>query len=55
MNGEAAIGWISEVVLDGPDPWALARFWAGLLGGTPVASRCPGASTGIRQGIRSAW
>ena len=36
MNGEAVIGWISEVVLDGPDPWALARFWAGLLGGTPV-------------------
>jgi hypothetical protein len=22
-------------VLDGPDPWVLARFWAGLLGGTP--------------------
>jgi hypothetical protein len=35
--GEPAIGWISEVVLDGPDPWVLARFWAGLLGGTPVA------------------
>jgi len=33
---ESAIGWISEVVLDGADPWALARFWAGLLGGTPV-------------------
>ena len=33
---ESAIGWIREVVLDGPDPWALARFWAGLLGGTPV-------------------
>ena len=33
---EPAIGWISEVVLDGPDPWVLARFWAGLLGGTPV-------------------
>jgi hypothetical protein len=33
---ESAIGWISEVVLDGPDPWALARFWAGLLAGTPV-------------------
>lgn len=31
-----AIGWIREIVLDGPDPWALARFWAGLLGGTPV-------------------
>src|SRR5271166_7005215 len=36
MVGEAVIGWIREVVLDGPDPWALARFWAGLLGGTPV-------------------
>ena len=33
---ESAIGWVREVVLDGPDPWALARFWAGLLGGTPV-------------------
>ena len=33
---EPAIGWIREVVLDGPDPWVLARFWAGLLGGTPV-------------------
>jgi hypothetical protein len=29
MSDEAAIGWIREVVLDGPDPWALARFWAG--------------------------
>jgi hypothetical protein len=25
MN-EPAVGWISEVVLDGPDPWVLARF-----------------------------
>jgi hypothetical protein len=32
----AAIGWIREVVLDCADPWELARFWAGLLGGTPV-------------------
>jgi Glyoxalase-like domain len=31
-----AIGWIREVVLDCADPWALARFWAVLLGGTPV-------------------
>lgn len=30
------IGWIREIVLDGPDPWRLAGFWAGLLGGTPV-------------------
>ncbi len=36
MSEEAAIGWIREVVLDCPEPWALARFWAGLLGGTPV-------------------
>jgi hypothetical protein len=36
MSGEAAIGWIREVVLDAPEPWALARFWAALLGGTPV-------------------
>jgi Glyoxalase-like domain len=34
--GEAAIGWIREVVMDCPEPWALARFWAGLLGGSPV-------------------
>jgi len=31
-----AIGWIREIVLDTADPWRLARFWAGLLGGTPV-------------------
>ena len=31
-----AIGWIREVVLDCVDPRALARFWSGLLGGTPV-------------------
>jgi hypothetical protein len=30
------IGWIREIVLDAPDPWVLARFWAGLLGGTPA-------------------
>ena len=36
MSGEKAIGWIREVVLDCPDPWALARFWASLLGGVPV-------------------
>jgi hypothetical protein len=28
---EPPIGWIREVVLDGPDPWALARFWADLV------------------------
>ena len=31
-----AIGWVREIVLDTADPWRLARFWAGLLGGTPV-------------------
>ena len=31
-----AIGWIREIVLDCADPWRLAGFWAGLLGGTPV-------------------
>jgi hypothetical protein len=29
-------GWIREIVLDTPDPWGLARFWARLLGGTAV-------------------
>ena len=36
MSSGPAIGWIREVVLDCAEPWALARFWAGLLGGTPV-------------------
>jgi hypothetical protein len=35
-DGDGAIGWIREIVLDSADPWALARFWAGVLGGTPV-------------------
>jgi hypothetical protein len=30
------IGWIREIVLDCPDPWRLAQFWAGLVGGSPV-------------------
>ena len=34
-NG-GAIGWIREIVLDCAEPWDLAAFWAGLLGGTPV-------------------
>lgn len=33
---DAVIGWIREIVLNAPDPWRLASFWAGLLGGTPV-------------------
>ncbi len=32
----ATIGWIREIVLDTPEPWHLAGFWARLLGGTPV-------------------
>jgi hypothetical protein len=38
VNGDdrAAIGWIREIVLNTPQPWRLAAFWAGLLGGTPV-------------------
>jgi len=36
VSDDAPIGWIREVVLDCADPWTLARFWAGLLGGTPV-------------------
>ncbi len=35
MHG--SIGWIREVVLDSPDPESLARFWATLVGGEPVA------------------
>jgi hypothetical protein len=35
-DGEGAIGWIREIVLDSSDPLGLARFWAGLLGGEPV-------------------
>jgi predicted enzyme related to lactoylglutathione lyase len=35
-EGEAAIGWIREIVLNSADPHGLARFWCGLLGGEPV-------------------
>jgi hypothetical protein len=35
-DDDGVIGQIREIVLDSPDPWALAAFWAGLLGGTPV-------------------
>jgi hypothetical protein len=31
-----AVGWIREIVLDTPDPWALSRFWSRLVGGEPV-------------------
>ena len=30
------IGWVREVVLDTPDPEALAVFWAGVVGGEPT-------------------
>jgi len=33
---DGAIGWIREIVLNTAQPWRLAAFWAGLLGGTPV-------------------
>jgi len=38
MNADASepVGWVREIVLDCPDPWDLAWFWAGLLGGRPV-------------------
>lgn len=36
IEDSGAIGWIREIVLDASDPWRLARFWAGLLGGRPV-------------------
>jgi hypothetical protein len=35
-EGDSAIGWIREIVMDTSDPWRLARFWDGLLGGMPV-------------------
>ena len=35
-NDGAVIGWICEIVLNAADPWSLASFWAGLLGGRPV-------------------
>jgi hypothetical protein len=33
---DGPIGRIREIVLDSADPWQLARFWAMLLGATPV-------------------
>jgi hypothetical protein len=35
-DSTGAIGWIREIVLNTPDPWGLAGFWARLVGGTPV-------------------
>jgi Glyoxalase-like domain len=35
-SDDAVIGWIREIALNASDPWSLAAFWAGLLGGTPV-------------------
>jgi hypothetical protein len=58
------IGWIREIVLNTPDPWGLARFWAGLVGGEPVEWHpgwvtlepppC-GGSTVTQRAIHSAW
>jgi len=39
MPGRAvdpSVGWIREIVLNSPEPAALAVFWAQLVGGTPV-------------------
>src|SRR5690349_25125311 len=36
VSSDGVIGRIRGVVMDCAEPWALARFWAGLLGGTPV-------------------
>ena len=33
---EVPVGWIREIVLNTPDPQALAAFWARLVGGEPV-------------------
>jgi hypothetical protein len=46
ITGEApgddgTIGWIREIVPNTAQPWRLAVFWAGLLGGTPL-EWCPG-------------
>ena len=32
----APVGWIREIVLNSPEPEALAGFWARLVGGAPV-------------------
>ena len=32
----APVGWVREVVLNTPDPAALAAFWSDLLGGRPT-------------------
>jgi hypothetical protein len=33
---DTPIGWIREVVLNSRDPWALAEFWARVVGSTPT-------------------
>lgn len=30
------VGWIREIVLNSPDPLALATFWSAMVGGWPV-------------------
>ena len=32
----APVGWIREIVLNSPDPEAVAAFWARVVGGSPV-------------------
>jgi hypothetical protein len=32
VNAGGPVGWVREIVLDCPDPWELAEFWAWLLG-----------------------
>jgi hypothetical protein len=33
---DGPIGWVREIVLNSPDPQALAAFWARLVGGQPL-------------------
>ena len=49
MSGEAAIGWIKEVMLDGPDPWALARLWADSGSARPARLRGRAAVLQVNQ------
>jgi Glyoxalase-like domain len=36
MSDGEPVGWIREIVLNCPEPLALAEFWSRLLGGDPV-------------------
>lgn len=35
-SGAPVVGWIREIVLNSPDPWALAEFWSRIVGGAPT-------------------